>query len=135
MEAPCYNQANTSYSPCYDIPKDRGAKAVFQKIQFLHTILEACLNMDHALAHPYGDNDDANNAYLEMKTHTLEFTMEQLSCDTLTQYTPPIQLSGKCHGTLFEVVLNWYEQIKKYMWLNLIGLPTQTVCCKRLLNV
>jgi hypothetical protein len=35
----------------------------------------------------------------------------------------------KWHGGLLNVVLHWYEQIKEYVWLKLIGLlSTQTLC-------
>jgi hypothetical protein len=40
-----------------------------------------------------------------------------------------MQHPGKLYSGLFNVVLHWYEQIKEYMWLNIIGLlPTQTLC-------
>jgi hypothetical protein len=36
---------------------------------------------------------------------------------------------GNLYGGLFNVVPQWYEQIKEYMWLKLVGLlPTQTLC-------
>jgi hypothetical protein len=35
----------------------------------------------------------------------------------------------KWHGGLFNVVLYWYEKIKEYVWVKLIGLlPTQSPC-------
>jgi hypothetical protein len=62
-----------------------------------------------------------------MKKHVLAVTKEQLSYDTLSQYIETTQIPGKWSGTLFNVVLHWYKQIKEYMWLQLIGLlPTQT---------
>jgi hypothetical protein len=134
METNCCKQTidhTHLVSDDYGIPKDSGEKAVFQKIQFLHTVLEECLNTDHmnSLGHPYEENYDANNVYLELKKHTLAFTMEQLSHDTLINYKLTIQHPGKWHGTLFEVVLHWHEQIKQYTWLKLIGLlPAQTLC-------
>jgi hypothetical protein len=55
--------------------------------------------------------------------------MEQLSHDALFQYMSTIPHPGKCCGTMLEVVLYWYEQIKPYMWLKLIGLlPVETLC-------
>jgi hypothetical protein len=55
--------------------------------------------------------------YPEMKKHDLAFTREQLLYDTLLQYIEAVQIQGKWSGTLFNVVLNWYKQIKEYMWL------------------
>jgi hypothetical protein len=87
--------------------------------------------MDHAkaLAHPYGENHESNNVYHELKKHMLEFTMDQLSPDILMQYMQTIQHPGKWYGTSFAVALHWYDQIKWYMWLKLIGLlPKQSLC-------
>jgi hypothetical protein len=40
-----------------------------------------------------------------------------------------MQSPGKCCGSLFNVILHWYEHMKEYMGLQLIGvLPTQTLC-------
>jgi hypothetical protein len=89
------------------------------------------LNRDHAkaLSHPYGEHHEANNVYLGLNKHVLEFTMGQLSSDRLTQNMQATQHPGKWHGTMLAVVLYWYDQIKLYMWLKLIGhLPTQTLC-------
>jgi hypothetical protein len=48
--------------------------------------------------------------------------------DTLLQYVEATQIPGKWSGTLFNVVLYWYKQIKECMRLQLIGLlPTQTL--------
>jgi hypothetical protein len=59
----------------------------------------------------------------------LEFTAEQLSHDVLLQYMMAIQRPGKLFGTSFQIVLYWYEQIKTFMWLKLIGLlSAQTLC-------
>jgi hypothetical protein len=45
------------------------------------------------------------------------------------KYMQKTQHPGKWCGTLFNVVLHWYECIKEYMWLKLIGLlPTQNLC-------
>jgi hypothetical protein len=94
------------------------------EIQCLYAILEEHLNTDHVklLAHPYGENYNAYNVYHEMRKHALAFTKEQLSHDTLSQYIEAMQIPGKWSGTLFNVVLHWYEQIKAYMWLNMIRL-------------
>jgi hypothetical protein len=55
--------------------------------------------------------------------------MGQLSSDRLTHYMQATQHPGKWHGTMFAVVLYWYDQIKLYTWLKLIGhLPTLTLC-------
>jgi hypothetical protein len=63
-----------------------------------------------------------------MKKHALVFTKKQLSYDTLSQYIEAIQIPGNWSGTLFNVVLHWYAQIKEYMRLQLIGLLlTQTL--------
>jgi hypothetical protein len=79
------NQPNTKIDHIHfvfndedDVPKDWNERAVFGKIQFLHTILEECLNRDHAkaLSHPYGEHHEANNVYLELKKHVLELTMD-----------------------------------------------------------
>jgi hypothetical protein len=115
----------------HDVPKDWNEQAVFGKIQFLHTILEECLNRDHAkaLSHTYGEHNEANNFCLELKKHVLELTMAQLSSDRLTKYIQAMQHPGKWHGAMFAVGLYWYDQIKLYMWLKLIGhLPMQTLC-------
>jgi hypothetical protein len=48
--------------------------------------------------------------------------MEQLSHDTLLQYTARIKRPGPWCGPMFDIVLQWYEKIKEYMWLKLIGL-------------
>jgi hypothetical protein len=110
--------------------KDDKEKDVSQKIKFLYVVLEECLNTDHmkSLAHPYGE--DADIAYFELKKRSLAFTMEQLSCDVMIQYRMlPIKHPGKWNDKMFNVVLHWYERIKEYMWLKLIGLPpTQSLC-------
>jgi hypothetical protein len=56
--------------------------------------------------------------------------MEQLSHDLMIQYRMlPIKHPGKWNDTMFNVVLHWYERIKEYMWLKLIGqLPAQSLC-------
>jgi hypothetical protein len=93
------------------------------------TILEEHLNMDqvNSLSHPYGEHNDTSSIYLELETHSLAFTIEQLSHDTLIQYLT-MHHPGKWHDRLFNVVLHWYERIKEYMWLELVGLLlTQTL--------
>jgi hypothetical protein len=113
----------------YDVPKDWEERAVFWKIQLLHIVLEECLNIYHAKALVHPEYHEANNVYLKLKKHALELTMEKLSHDILIQYMKTIHHPGHWHGTLFPVVLYWYDQIKPYMWLKLIGLlPTQTCC-------
>jgi hypothetical protein len=104
---------------------------VCQKLQFLYDVLEDCLNTDQVkpLTHTYGENYSINTVYHEMKKQTLALTKDQLSYDTLLQYIEAIQIPGKWSGTLFNVVLHWYVQIKAYMWLELIGLlPMKTLC-------
>jgi hypothetical protein len=82
-----------------------------------------------SLANPYGEHNDISSVYIELKTHVIAFTMDQLSHDTLLKYMQKTQHPGKMCGTLFNVVLHWYECIKEYMWLKLIGLlPTQNLC-------
>jgi hypothetical protein len=86
--------------------------------------------MDHAksIAHPYGENYDADNVFLELKKHAMSFTREQLSHEALLRYMVAMKHPGKWHGGLFNV-LHWYEQIKEYVWLKLKGLlSTQTLC-------
>jgi hypothetical protein len=88
---------------------------------------EDYLNADQVQS--LGENYNTYAIYHEMKKHALAFTKEQLSYDTLSKYIEAIQILGKCSGTLFNVVLHWYVQIKAYMWLELIGLlPLQTLC-------
>jgi hypothetical protein len=59
--------------------------------------------------------------------------VEQLSHDSLLQYTARIKIPGKQCGPMFDIVLQWYEQIKEYMWLKLIGLlSTQSLCLKQI---
>jgi hypothetical protein len=114
----------------YDVLEDDRGKSVWQKLQFLYAVLEDCLNADQvmSLSCPYGENYNTYTIYHEMKKHALSFTKEQLSYDTLSQYIEAIQIPGKWNGTLFNVVLHWYVQIKPYMWLELIGLlPMQTL--------
>jgi hypothetical protein len=113
------------------VPKDDGEKAILQKIQFLHTILEERLNTDpvHSLAHPHGEIYDTYTAYHRLKQHSLAFTREQLSHGILSQYIEAMQSPGKWSGTFFNVALHLHEQIKQYMWLKLIGLlPLQSFC-------
>jgi hypothetical protein len=115
----------------HDVPKNWNKRAVFGKMQSLHNVLEEYLSIYHAkaLAHQYGEHHETNNVDLELKKHVLEFTMEQLSSDRLTQYVQTMQHPRKWHGTIFAVVLHWYDQIKLYMWLKLIGhLPTYSLC-------
>jgi hypothetical protein len=109
---------------------DIGEKAVFRKIQALHTLLEERLNAEKLKIFDqlYGENSNTHNFYYELKNHALNFTMEQLSHDALLQYMMTIKHPGKWLGTLFKVVLHWHKQIKEYMWLELIGLlPMQTL--------
>jgi hypothetical protein len=111
--------------------KDDKEKEVSQKIKFLYVVLEECLNTDHmkSLADTYGEDNDASIVYIELKKNALDFTMEHLSCDEMIQYMLTIQHPGKWHGTVFNVVLHWYECINEYMWLKLIGLlSTQNLC-------
>jgi hypothetical protein len=87
------------------------------------------LNADQVkpLPHTYGENYSINTVYHEMKKHALAFTKDQLSYDTLLQYIEAIQIPGKWSGTLVNVVLHWYVQIKAYMWLDWVGLlPMKT---------
>jgi hypothetical protein len=115
----------------YDIPEDVGEKAILQKIEYLYAVLEIFLNTGQviSLAHPYGENNDSHTVYCELKKHTLAFIRGHSSHYTLSQYIEAMQSPGKWCGTLFNVILHWYKQIKKYMWLQLIGvLPTQTLC-------
>jgi hypothetical protein len=119
------------FSNDYDVVKDGGERAVFHKIQLLHIILEENLNTGHVkpIAHQYGEHFDTESVYRNLKQQVLEFTTEQLSHDVLLQYMMAIQHPGKWCGMSFQVVLHWYEQIKAYMWLKLIGLlPTQALC-------
>jgi hypothetical protein len=52
-----------------------------------------------------------------------------LNMDSVIEYMMAIQHPGRWCGSLFQVVLHLYEQIKAYMWLRVIGLlPTQTLC-------
>jgi hypothetical protein len=82
------------------------------------------------LAHPNGEYYNINNAYHNLKKHALAFTMEQLSNDILLQYISAIPHPDKCYGKMFDIVMYWYEQIKQYTWLMLIGLlSVQTICC------
>jgi hypothetical protein len=113
------------------VPKDDGEKAILQKKLFLRTIIEECLNteQDQSLAHPHGEIYDTYTAYHELEQQSLAFTREQLSHGTLSQYIEAMQSSGKWSGTLFNVALHWYEQIKQYMWFKLIGLlPMDSFC-------
>jgi hypothetical protein len=95
------------------VPKDDREISVSQKIKLLHTLLEECLDMEQGKlqVHPYGEYYE--NVYHDLKKHALESTMEQLSHDTLFQYMSTISHPGKCCGTMLEVVLYWYEQIKQ----------------------
>jgi hypothetical protein len=69
------------------------------------------------------------SAYHDLNKHVLEFTKVQLSCDIMCHYKLTIPQPGKCCSKMFEVVLYWYEQIKQYSWLTLIGLlPVETLC-------
>jgi hypothetical protein len=104
---------------------------MFQKIKLLHTLLEERLDMEQGgllpVVHQYGEYYE--NVYHDLKKHALEFMMEQLSHDTLFQYMSTIPHPHKCCGKIFDVVLCWYEQIKQYTWLKLIGLlPVDTLC-------
>jgi hypothetical protein len=115
----------------YSIPNNDIEREIIHKIQFLYATLDERLNTDQAnsLAHPYGDHNGTSSVYLELKTHALAFTMEQLSHDAILQYMGKMQNSGKWCHTLFLVTLHWHEKIKEYMWLKLIGLlPTQSLC-------
>jgi hypothetical protein len=68
--------------------------------------LEECLDMEQGkllpVVHPYGEYYE--NVYHDLKKHALEFTMEQLSQDTLFQYLPTIPHPGKFCGKMFEFV-------------------------------
>jgi hypothetical protein len=100
---------------------------------FRNTVIvqKSCLHTNHvkSLANPYGEHNGISSVYtIELKSHALEFTMEQLSHDTMLKYMQKTQHPGKWCGTLFNVVLHWYECIKEYMWLKLIGLlPTKNL--------
>jgi hypothetical protein len=137
-----YTQINHTrfvFNDEHDVPKNWNKRALFGKMQSLHNVLEEYLSIYHAkaLAHQYGEHHETNNVDLELKKHVLEFTMEQLSGDRLTQHVQTMQHPGKWHGTIFAVVLHLYDQIKLYMWLKLIGhLPSiLSVCYKRSLKM
>jgi hypothetical protein len=125
------NFTHRIFNESYNL-KDDGEKSVFQKIQSLYKDLDERLHTNHvkSLANPYGEHNDISSVYIELKTHALAFTMEQLSHDTKLKYMmQKTQHPGKWCGTLFNVVLHWYKCIKEYMWLKLIGLPpTQNLC-------
>jgi hypothetical protein len=102
-----------------------------QKIEYLYAVLKECVSTGQviSLAHPYGENYDSYTVSRELKRHALAFTREQSSHDALSQYIEAMKIPGKWCGTLFNMILHWYKQIKEYMWLQLIGvLPTQTLC-------
>jgi hypothetical protein len=62
-----------------------------------------------SLANLYGEQNDISSVYIELKTHALAFTMELLSHDKTLKYMQKTQHPGKWCGTLFNVVLHWYE--------------------------
>jgi hypothetical protein len=77
-------------------------RVVSHKIQFLYDILKECLNtyQVNSLAHMYGEHNDTSSVYLELKTHSLAFTMEQSSHDTLLKYMRKIQINKLTHKSL-----------------------------------
>jgi hypothetical protein len=102
-----------------------------KKIEYLYAVLEKQLSTGqvNSLAHPNGDNYDIYTAYHEMKNHAMSVTREQLSHEALSRYMVAMKHPGKWHGGLFNVLSHWYEEIKDYLWLNLIGiLSTQMLC-------
>jgi hypothetical protein len=85
------------------------------------------MEQEKLLVHPYGEYYE--NVHHDLKKHSLEFMMEQLSHDTIYQCMSTISHPDKCSGKRLEAVLYWYEQIKQYTWLTLIGLlPVETLC-------
>jgi hypothetical protein len=77
---------------------------VFYNIQFLYAALNECFKTDQAnlLAHPYGEHNNTSSIYLELRTHSQAFIMEQLSHDTLLKYMWKLQNleSGDIHCSL-----------------------------------
>jgi hypothetical protein len=101
------------------------------KIEYFYAVLEEQLSTAqvNSLEHPNGENYDIYTAYHEMKKHAMSFTREQLSHEALSRYMVAMKHARKWHCGLFPVVSHWYEQIKEYVWLHLIGLlSTQIVC-------
>jgi hypothetical protein len=90
----------------------------------VYAVLEEQLSTGqvNSLAHPNGENYDICTAYYEMKKHAMSLTREQLSHEALSRYMVAMKHPGKWHDGFFNVVSHWYEQIKEYVWLNLIGL-------------
>jgi hypothetical protein len=74
-------------------PKDDREKAVSQKIQQWYTVLEESLNMEQAKLNEFYDT---YNAYDDLKTHAMEFTREQLSCNVMCHYMLTIPQPDKC---------------------------------------
>jgi hypothetical protein len=102
-----------------------------KKIDYLYAALKEQLSTGqvNSLAHPNGETYDVYTSNHEMKNHAMFFNREQLSHEALSQYMVAMKHPGKWHGGLFNVVSHWYEQIKEYVWLNLIGLLSTKMLC------
>jgi hypothetical protein len=70
------------------ILKDDGEKSVFQKILSLYKDLDERLYTNHvkSFTNPYGEHNDISSVFIELKTHSLVFTMEQLYHYTMLKY-------------------------------------------------
>jgi hypothetical protein len=88
------------------VTNNDGEKAISQKIQFLHTILEECLNTEqvHSLAHLHGAIYDTYTVYHELKQHALAGNSYlMVPChNTLRQFK--VQESGVVHFSMWHYI-------------------------------
>jgi hypothetical protein len=97
----------------------------------MYAVMEEKLKSEKgkSLISEFEERRDGQSVYRELKKHALGSTASQLSGDTLLQYITTARYPGTRHGSSYNFVLHWKEQVVKYEKLELEEFPPKQKLC------